>query len=136
MIWWSKLVLKVTSQVIVYAELVPQGYFQAGVECKLVREVTGHKSDAIDQYQVTSDLQREELSKIISDRGNRCLSVPKVGELEEKLVKKDINPEMSLKISVSDQANIACHVTRKFLNWRNRQSQSHDQWIIVKQKVQ
>lgn len=40
--------------------------FNAGVDRKLVKEAMGHKSDAVDQYQVTSDQQRELLSKIIA----------------------------------------------------------------------
>ena len=40
--------------------------FRAGVQCKLVKETTGHKSDAIDKYQITSDEQREVMSDIIA----------------------------------------------------------------------
>ena len=40
--------------------------FQAGVDRKLVKEFTGHCSDAIDQYQITSDKQRENISKVLS----------------------------------------------------------------------
>ena len=32
---------------------------------KIIKEYTGHTSDAVDQYQITSDDQRKELSKII-----------------------------------------------------------------------
>ena len=38
---------------------------QARVDCKLVKEVTGHASDALDQYQITSNEQREMISKVI-----------------------------------------------------------------------
>ena len=40
--------------------------FQVGVECKLIKEFTGHRSDAIDAYQVTSDAQRQMLSEVIA----------------------------------------------------------------------
>ena len=40
--------------------------FQAGVDRKLVKEVTGHRSDAVDCYQITSEEQREKLSTIIA----------------------------------------------------------------------
>ena len=40
--------------------------FQAGVDCKLVKEYTGHMADAIDKYQITSDEQCEKLSSVIS----------------------------------------------------------------------
>ena len=44
--------------------------FQAGVEQKLVKEVTGHCSDALDCYQITSEQQREMLSKVMSGNNN------------------------------------------------------------------
>ena len=40
--------------------------FQAGVDRKLVKEATGHTSDAVDKYQITSDQQRREMSKILA----------------------------------------------------------------------
>ena len=39
--------------------------FRAGVQRKLVKECTGHLSDAVDKYQITSDEQREMMSKIL-----------------------------------------------------------------------
>ena len=39
--------------------------FQAGVDRKLVKEYSGHMSDVVDQYQVTSDKQRQNLSEIL-----------------------------------------------------------------------
>ena len=38
--------------------------FQAGVDRKIIKEFTGHSSDAVDNYQVTSEEQRHELSSI------------------------------------------------------------------------
>ena len=38
--------------------------FQAGVQCKIVKECTGHRSDAVDQYQITSEEQKETVNKI------------------------------------------------------------------------
>ena len=40
--------------------------FQAGVDRKLVKEFTGHALNAVDKYQITSDAQRESISKIIA----------------------------------------------------------------------
>ena len=40
--------------------------FRAGVERKLVKECTGHSSDAVDKYQITSDEQRQKMSKILA----------------------------------------------------------------------
>ena len=39
--------------------------FQAGQSSKLVKEITGHISDAVNKYQETSDQQRMHLSSII-----------------------------------------------------------------------
>ena len=38
--------------------------FQAGIERKIVKEFTGHVSDAIDSYQLTSDEQRQACSEV------------------------------------------------------------------------
>ena len=40
--------------------------FQAGVDLKIIKEYTGHVSDAVDKYQVTSEHQKEQLTEIIS----------------------------------------------------------------------
>ena len=40
--------------------------FRAGVDRKLVKEATGHTSDAVDKYQITSDEQRAMMSRIIA----------------------------------------------------------------------
>ena len=57
----------------------PTRLFQAGIERKIFKEITGHRSDAIECYQVTSEDQQRNVSKIISG-GN----VPKkVEKLEE-----------------------------------------------------
>ena len=40
--------------------------FRSGVDRKLVKEYSGHTSDAVDAYQITSDEQREHMSKVIN----------------------------------------------------------------------
>ena len=47
--------------------------FQAGVDRKIVKEYTGHRSDVVDQYQVTSDKQRQELSSILQGKGDEVM---------------------------------------------------------------
>ena len=44
--------------------------FQAGVSRKLIKEFTGHSSDAVDKYSITSEEQRESISKIIAAKPN------------------------------------------------------------------
>ena len=48
--------------------------FHAGLDRKLVKEFTGHTSDAIDKYQVTSHDQREEISKVIHSENDDTVS--------------------------------------------------------------
>ena len=45
-------------------------------ECKIVKEVTGHISDAVNKYQTMSEAQRNEVSKIIQG------DVPKISLAE------------------------------------------------------
>ena len=42
--------------------------FQAGVQRKIVKECTGHRSDVVDQYQITSEAQKEMVSKILASK--------------------------------------------------------------------
>ena len=44
--------------------------FQAGQNVKLIKEVTGHISNAVDKYEITSDKQKMEISSII--QGEHC----------------------------------------------------------------
>ena len=54
--------------------------FQTGVDQKIMKEFTGHVSDAIDKYQIMSNDQKEQLSKIVSGQmGQKNVeNVPKV----------------------------------------------------------
>ena len=51
----------------------PTRLFQAGVKCKLVKEVTEYRSDAVDSYQITSEDQHCNLSEIIAKKPNVTL---------------------------------------------------------------
>ena len=71
--------------------------FQAGQNVKLIREVTGHRSNAIEKYEITSDEQRMELSKIIQGEG--VSSVASVGKNPENYVPNNeskAQPEMEV----------------------------------------
>ena len=57
--------------------------FQAGVDRKLVKETTGHSSDAVDAYQITSDQQRAVISKILAVDPTKCEQKAKAAQ--EKL---------------------------------------------------
>ena len=59
--------------------------FQANVDRKLVKEATGHSSDAVDAYQITSDAQRQKLSEIIAGQST---AAPPVVNVVEEIVEK------------------------------------------------
>ena len=48
--------------------------FRGGVDRKLVKEVTGHRSDSVDAYQITSDEQHSTISKIIREKPSATVS--------------------------------------------------------------
>ena len=62
--------------------------FRAGKDVKLVKEITGHVSNAVEKYEITSDQQRMELSSIIQGEQNVVESVNDVQDVE-KLEKKE-----------------------------------------------
>ena len=80
--------------------------FQAGVDRKIVKEFTGHASDPVDKYQITSDDQRCQISNVISGE-----SVKK--SVEKEPSKVSIEPNNNLEISVKDTGNSegqrSCH---------------------------
>ena len=88
--------------------------FQAGVDKKIVKEITGHVSDALDKYQVTSMQQKENVSRILNSNDDDK------NEVEvEKIAKMQVKPIVpSLELSVtnnSDKAQMAlnCNCSRQ-----------------------
>ena len=93
--------------------------FNAGVDRKIVKEFTGHTSDAVDQYQITSHAQREELSKIIAGEKSNVGSDANV-----KSVEKKEEPENCVEIEVKNKSNaneLQCSSTRKNVNLKDTQ---------------
>ena len=94
--------------------------FNAGVDRKIVKEYTGHTSDAVDAYQITSHTQREELSKIIcgeksSVQGSDSVNVEDSKDEAENLVE----------IEVKNKSNqLQSSSTRKNVNLRDTQGVS------------
>ena len=62
--------------------------FQAGIKRKLVKEVTGHRSDVIDCYQITSEAQRQTLSEIIASKPVPKSVSASVGKCPETSIKE------------------------------------------------
>ena len=86
------------------------GLFQAGLPKKLIKEFTGHRSDALDKYEITSEDQRATISNVIS--GNNCINV------EEKENESEQSNEMQ--VVVSDKSHdtlqaIACMCSKKMV---------------------
>ena len=50
--------------------------FQAGVPKKIICEFTGHRSDALDRYEVTSEDQKEKVTKIIAGEIDQEIGSP------------------------------------------------------------
>ena len=55
--------------------------FRAGVDRKLVKEITGHRSDAVDAYQITSHDQRQMMSNVLQGVPN----IPAVSVEKDKV---------------------------------------------------
>ena len=45
--------------------------FRGGVNRKIIKEATGHSSDAVDKYQLTSDEQQKEMSRILAAKPSK-----------------------------------------------------------------
>ena len=60
----------------------------------------GHSSDAVDAYQITSDKQREKMSKVISGESMCKIEELKSDQNDEKLVKTEEN---SVKCLITDK---------------------------------
>ena len=75
--------------------------FRAGVQHKLVKEATGHSSDAIDKYQITSDEQREMMSKVIAGQHVDQVSEVCAPKSVDKVVKSGENDAL---VTVSESA--------------------------------
>ena len=58
--------------------------FQAGTDVKLIKEITGHVSDAVHKYQTTSDQQRMTVSEIIQGNGPKLSQASPMGIVEDQ----------------------------------------------------
>ena len=82
--------------------------FRAGVKRKVVKDTTGHSSDAIDQYQITSDKQRQMMSEILtSQHKNQVSEVALVSGVETK---RD-NEEKDVKSAKSETCSCTINQT-------------------------
>ena len=70
--------------------------FQVGVDRKIIKEFTGHSSDAVDKCQITYDQQKENLSKVLH------------GEINN--ITKE-NREPNLEVTVKEQSEGVPNIT-------------------------
>ena len=87
--------------------------FRAGVDRKLVKEATGHASDAVDKYQITSDQQREIMSDIIAKTPMKVMQ----NEETEKEITTESRPNKAL-LSIS-QRDKSCSCMKTEVNSGN-----------------
>ena len=89
--------------------------FQAGVDRKLVKETTGHSSDSVDAYQITSDAQRASLSRIIAKDPSATVSVnPDQTENLEEDVACKVKEKPSDNVKLSSQNSVCtCGINKK-----------------------
>ena len=86
--------------------------FQAGVERKLVMETTGHTSDAVDKYQITSDEQRQKISNILSQKPvpskstEDSLTIVKCNATEPQVVSGNDTCNANANVTTSKVVNI------------------------------
>ena len=81
--WYSTCVLGIIS---IRKQSGTSRLFQVGLYHKIVKEFMGHASDAVHQYQITSDDQRKSVSEIIAGKGVEVnvVKVPSCSDLGEK----------------------------------------------------
>ena len=99
--------------------------FQVGVDTKIVKEITGHTSDAINRYQITSNEQKREVSDILN--GQKSLKFIDNEEDTEECKIQAKPPVPSLELSVTDATkNIGmnCSCKRKAFNLGNSENLS------------
>ena len=84
--------------------------FQAGQNVKLIREVTSHRSNAIEKYEITSHAQQMEISEIIqgeksiNEENSQKESVNKI-ETNVNLEQVEMDTNESTNVVVEPQIN-------------------------------
>ena len=73
--------------------------YAAGVPEQLITETTGHKSIAVQSYKRTTDIQRQEVSRIIQSSSSTT-------EITSESVKLQCHPSKKMKISADGDKNI------------------------------
>ena len=93
--------------------------FQAGVDHKLIKEFTGHSSNAVDKYAITSEAQRESLSHIIARKpqeNDDCVIESKVKEVvSNDTERSDMEVNIDLNVTSNPMTKCSCNCEGKVL---------------------
>ena len=88
--------------------------FQAGVDQKLVKEYSGHRSDALDQYQITSEHQKEMISEVLAGPKPKQVEISDV-QNEVKETKACTSDAVSKQNNQDLSTEIACDCNKRLL---------------------
>ena len=80
----------------------PTRLFQAGVEKKIIKEITGHHSDALNLYEVTSEQQKKNVSEVLASKPS-TVSKANVVENEAKKVEENVTKLVNPTTSTVEQ---------------------------------
>ena len=97
--------------------------FGAGVQCKLVKEATGHRSDAVDKYEITSDNQREMMSKIMAGEHVdevREVQVPVELPKDKEVVNIQCQNNSEIEANAENSKKLCCRSNQyRYLYWES-----------------
>ena len=84
--------------------------FQAGIDRKIVKEVSGQTSDAIDKYQLTSETQKVNVSKVLAKKPDKS----DYEQIDENVVDCDKFRNIPLILSVKVNGKTACSCQKTY----------------------
>ena len=79
--------------------------FQAGQNVKLIKEITGHVSNAVEKYEITSDQQRMDVSDIIQGQVNTDNSVKSEDVVIQESNEKGSECPMEVEVNCNNDGN-------------------------------
>ena len=106
--------------------------FQAGVDRKIIKEFTGHTSDAVDNYQVTSHEQKRQMSEILAgeyETASVPLPIIKEQKVPEPMLEKESSKISSVEVKVKDTTSSCGSCTCKLSNVKLEESEKIGQIV-------
>ena len=97
--------------------------FQAGIDSKIVRKITGHASDALNKYQITSNKQKNVVSDVL--KGVDLSKNKEKREKQSNVVTKREEPSLELCVTeTSLKGPMHCSCKRKSFDIGNGENLS------------